>query len=564
MTPALSASQIPPLQRPSAAAVRLQRAPVARTVLGFTLVLGVAADLLLRDGPNGLGLALWVPLAAATLIAMVWRADRTVPREARYWLGSAIVFATLVMLRGTEELFVLNFFATVMSLGLAAVVVSGAPIAGIFFARVRDVLTTAFSIVADGVGGAVPLVAVDGALASTRSAPENDKLKVFARAALITVPVLVLFGALLTSADPIFASWLTIPNLDFETAFQHIVLVVLFTWISAGWVRRAVFAEPGSISLPSPGITLGTTEITALLGSLIGLFAAFVVAQLGWFFGGETLLRERTGLTVAEYARRGFFELVWVALLVIPVLLATRVLIGRDRAVVRRHTRLALPLIALVGALMLSAVARMQLYVSYFGLTIDRFFALVFMAWLAVVLVWLAVTVLRGWDGPFVAGSVIAGLVGLVGVNALDPSAVIARTNLARTPPPVQRDSAGRAIHRAVDFAYLARLHDGAVPLVVRELVRSERFATATPALPGNSTTAIEWVESPRCAAVSTLLSNWGPTSRRNAVGENSWRAWNVGEARAVAVVREHASQLGVIHRECMRVKATRPRPATP
>jgi hypothetical protein len=51
----------------------------------------------------------------------------------------------------------------------------------------------------------------------------------------------------------------------------------------------------------------------------------------------------------------------------------------------------------------------MRLYVHYYGLTTDRLYTLVFMGWLSAVLLWLTVTVLRGWGRPFVAGAVLSG-----------------------------------------------------------------------------------------------------------------------------------------------------------
>ena len=85
----------------------------------------------------------------------------------------------------------------------------------------------------------------------------------------------------------------------------------------------------------------------------------------------------------------------WVALLVVGLLLTTRAVLRPGRALALRHTALSLPLIALLGAIIVSAVMRMRLYVQYYGLTEDRVYALVFMGWLAVVVIWLAVTVLR-------------------------------------------------------------------------------------------------------------------------------------------------------------------------
>ena len=64
--------------------------------------------------------------------------------------------------------------------------------------------------------------------------------------------------------------------------------------------------------------------------------------QVRYFFGGEELVQAVTGLTYAEYARRGFFELVAVAALLLGVLLAVdwlaRDVVGRARHALRLLT----------------------------------------------------------------------------------------------------------------------------------------------------------------------------------------------------------------------------------
>ena len=54
---------------------------------------------------------------------------------------------------------------------------------------------------------------------------------------------------------------------------------------------------------------------------------------------------------------------------------------------------------------MASALGRMGLYVHYYGLSMDRLFATVFMFWLAIVFAWFGVTVLRGRMRDFAAGN---------------------------------------------------------------------------------------------------------------------------------------------------------------
>jgi hypothetical protein len=111
---------------------------------------------------------------------------------------------------------------------------------------------------------------------------------------------------------------------------------------------------------------------------------------------------------------------------------ATRAALRASLALARRHTMLSVPVIGLLGAIIVSAVLRMRLYVHYYGMTTERFYPLVVMIWLAAVLVWLSLTVLRGWGRPFVAGTVASALATLAALNVADPDLIVARINLNR------------------------------------------------------------------------------------------------------------------------------------
>jgi hypothetical protein len=222
-----------------------------------------------------------------------------------------------------------------------------------------------------------------------------------------------------------------------------------------------------------------------------------------------------------------------VVMLVVPVLLATRAALQPGRALARRHTALALPVVGLLGAIILSAMLRMKLYVHYYGLTTDRFYPLVLMGWLAVVLAWLALTVLRGNGRLFVAGALISGYATLFALNAIAPDVIVARVNLAR------RDRGAE-----LDLAHLASLSGEASALATGALLAS------TPAVPG--WTARAAVDRDRCSAASSLLERWGPNSaaaERHATHDAAWRFGNAGEARAVRVVGERARELRAVQR---------------
>jgi hypothetical protein len=95
---------------------------------------------------------------------------------------------------------------------------------------------------------------------------------------------------------------------------------------------------------------LGAVEVGTALGLLDLLFASFVLVQVRYFFGGAAHVLETTGLTYSEYARRGFFELVWVAVLALPLLLAAHSLLRRDAVTSRLFRALAGAQIALDDA----------------------------------------------------------------------------------------------------------------------------------------------------------------------------------------------------------------------
>ena len=77
--------------------------------------------------------------------------------------------------------------------------------------------------------------------------------------------------------------------------------------------------------------SLGIIELGVPLGLLNLLFLSFVLVQVRYFFGGAASVALTPGLTYSEYARRGFFELVAVSALVLPLLLLTHwVLVKND------------------------------------------------------------------------------------------------------------------------------------------------------------------------------------------------------------------------------------------
>lgn len=430
----------------------------ARQILLQSIILGLLADNVFRRAPDGLGWGLWTAALAFAAILVARYREQRLRREQIVWLGVAVAFAFFVAWRAAEELQILNTVATLIALALFASVSAGRPMISVLASRIRDVVAALYYAAIDGLSGGLKLIFRDIDLPSAlRAAASTHWGGPAVRAILLAAPLFFVFTVLLSRADPVFGALFDF-NVRLDDAFEHVLVAGIFAWLSAGWMRASFLSTTGRTPLPVRlPFELGTIEVTAALGTVVALFAVFVGIQARWLFGGADVVQATTGLTVAEYARRGFFELVMVAALVFPLILGTRAALNDDVAR-RRHARLSVVLLILLAAIIASAILRMRLYVEYFGLTTDRLYALTFMLWLAVVFVGMALTLLRGWEKPFTTLTVATGFATLLGLNVVNPEAVVARVNLSRTAT------------LATDYRYLARLSADAVPFVAPAL----------------------------------------------------------------------------------------------
>ena len=205
--------------------------------------------------------------------------------------------------------------------------------------------------------------------------------------------------------------------------------------------------------------TLGTVETVIILGLVDLLFLTFVIIQVPYLFGGMELVQNTPDFKLAEYARRGFGELVAVAALVLPMLLVSHWLLRRDNV----RNELIFKILAgiqvgLLFVIMASAMQRLILLTGElgYGMTTVRFYPMVFMIWLGVVFAWFGLTVLRGRRNNFAWGALWSAIVVLGATNLLNPDAFIVKTNIALAEQ-----------GRDFDAYYNSRLSDDAVPLLI-------------------------------------------------------------------------------------------------
>jgi hypothetical protein len=458
-------------------------------ILGAAALIGLLADQLFRAPVWGINVPLAAAMLAAAGMAMPSRSER--PRAPWSWLAS-LFFAAMWAVRDAPDLLAVNLLAALALASLPLLEERGIGLRAVDLLELALApLRTAWAI-------------TFGTLQMRHAVRQNHfpgqigggNSTAIAMGGVLAVPLLLVFGTLFTLADPVFNRAVTsIFSDNLGPLVSHLFTAGALAWASAGylWFLAKPAREIPSLMGKLPAF--GGLQVVIPIFALVILFTFFVATQATSLFGGASFVETTTGLTFAEYARQGFFQLVFASMLVLPLVYLAPVLAGQtDERTTRRLRGLLMAQLALTGLVLLSALWRMRLYIQFYGLTEDRVNGTAMMLWIGATLAVFGFTVARGKPARAAYGSLIAAVATLAALNLANPQALIARYNLAHPSG------------REVDFAHLARVGGDAVPLLVAELEK------LTPAQ--------------RCVVTTELR-------KRYVVSRGDWRGWNLARVRA-------------------------------
>src|SRR5438876_8068996 len=467
-----------------------------------------AIDALLRAVPWGLNALLCTTGLVAAAAWLVRRHRVAASSDAPWLAAAALLIASNFVARDSRTLHAFDTIGLVIVLAVAFPSIQGVGLRG---RQAWHYVRAGCDAAVSAWLGVFPLVSRDVTWSELSRGGRLRQVRAVALGGALAFPLLVVFGGLFSSADAVFHDVVAdVFAIDFDAVLKHIVLFGIFATLSTGYLRGALLRTAPSQTLTDGDskLSLGIIPVATALGLVNLLFLFFVVIQLPYLFGGVELIAAATGLTYAEYARRGFFELVTASGLVLPLLTgADWVLRNESREHQRTFRQLAIVLLLLLAVVMASALARMRLYVGAFGLSEIRVYSTAFMLYLAGVFAWFAWTTLRGQRPRFAFGALFQGFAVLGGLHLVNPDALIVRTNLAR--PPAERP---------FDGWYAASLGADAVPLLLEALPRLDRSA--------------------QCAVAAGLLK------QRDRLEHDDWRNWNFARARARRLLRDQWTRL--------------------
>ncbi len=297
----------------------------------------------------------------------------------------------------------------------------------------------------------VPVRAIRWAMRGSRSVSTGSvspgRLVLVAAATSLLVLV---FAALFAGADPQFGRLVQAltPHWDPSAAFGRIVAFLLVAGGALAGAYVAVNTPRFDLMAPRPRRTLKLWEWATPLSALVAVFCAFVFVQLQTLFGGQEHVMLTAGLTNAEYARQGFWQLLTVTALTLLVIAVTVGKAPRASTADRMALRLLLGALCLMSLVVVaSALHRMSLYEQQYGYTTLRVFVTSVELWLGSVFVLIMITGLR-MSGRWLPRAVGVGAVFTVlGLAVVNPDAYIARHSVERF------EETGK-----IDVGYLSRL----------------------------------------------------------------------------------------------------------
>jgi hypothetical protein len=363
-----------------------------------------------------------------------------------------------------------------------------------------------------------PLLLFINLLRDRTGSSRNRSLLKVGLGLLLTLPLLIVVVPLLASADSMFhqqiAGWqqiflkINLGSFLFRTIWIVFVSSYLFSYLWALKHPRVVQVKEISdvdweaVEAPKP-ISLDTTVALTVLVVINAVYLLFTIVQFSYFFAaGDGVLPD--GTNYAEYARRGFTELVIVTIINFSLLLG-----GIHRVKPEGSPRLKLFLKVMLSMLVVSTVVmlisahlRLSLYEEAYGYTTTRILVHAFMLFLAVLLI---LSLVRVWVDqmlllkPFVWVSFITWVL----INFSNIDVIIAKNNLQRY------TQSGK-----IDLDYFGSLSYDIIPYLVR-------YNETALNKPGD---------------LNQFLLN---KKQELAVKDQSWQAFNLAQYRATEALKD-------------------------
>ncbi len=431
----------------------------ASLIAGASLALGLLFDYFFYEKAPGIGFPIYVGLILVGLFVISVYFKKRVDKQALWLLIPLAFFSSMVFVRSS---ILLTFLNIVGSFLLLLLIVEVSPVRALKRFLAEDYIKIIFL----PLQFIRPFFQTVASIFKFREAGGKPRVSSqVIKGVVMALPVLLAFLLLFSSADLIFQKYLLNLihiSIDPRIVFRSILVLCATSGLMGAYAYAFSKKEEAAVSGETKDKlrTVGQIETSILLGAVNALFLVFILVQLTYLFGGEGNIASQ-GFTYAEYARKGFFELIAVAVISFLLVLATEKYTAKKDT---EHTlifkTLSTALTVQVMLIMASAFKRLLLYEEAYGFTTLRLYSHAFIIFLAIIFVLLLYKIFKDKrENLFVFRAFISIILFLATINLLNPDAFIARRNIERLKTTEE-----------LDVYYLSRLSDDALPETIKIL----------------------------------------------------------------------------------------------
>lgn len=275
------------------------------------------------------------------------------------------------------------------------------------------------------------------------------------------IPVLIIVVPLLIKSDDAFSGMMSNIFSGSGNAFITFLKAIFGVVISMFVISYGFSLKSGRVSKLKESKFEGIENvyIISFLSAIAVCYLLYLFSQLAYFFSAFKGFLPNDDITYSQYARKGFFEMCVIAVINLCLVFFSMLLAKKQNGKVCTGLQIIATFISVFTLIIIAtAISKMVLYISEYGMTILRITTSAFMLFLAVtflaVILRIYITKINIVKTSLITAGIVVLLLGTVNVNA-----ICAKYNY-------EAYNAGKL--DSIDIEAIYNLGDEGIPYVVR------------------------------------------------------------------------------------------------
>jgi hypothetical protein len=485
-------------------------------LLLFGLIIGVSFDILFYNKTLGISYLIFIILILAMLLISFWGSLKKLNNLSWLFTVPVLLLSSTFFIYSNQVLKILNYLIVPLLIIILSSLVANINKSDWSDLRfVGDIAKRIF----------VPFRFIHRPFLTfsriTNGSSKDSKSRILPKliiGILISIPILAIILWLLSSADIVFKNIFV--NIPLFQIFKHFLIIILVSVyvICFLWALLKAFDErregPSGNTIYNKihwKLFLDPIVLLTVLFLINAIYAIFSFIQFRYLFGGSSFIAP-SSFTYAEYARRGFVELIVVTVINFVILVFGITFVKKESKRVFTAIRAFLTLLVIFTfVLLVSAFYRMTVYEQAYGFTYLRIFTQAFMVMLFFLFI---INIIYIWYPklPIIKSYFIVSLAIYIILNFANVDVIISKNNINRYFESGQ-----------IDVVYLKGLSYDAIPEIQRLFVTVK--------------------SSPDLKEKQMALELSANFKERKSDLENqqSWQSFNISKFRAQKIIDKNA-----------------------